>query len=245
MASCAHVPRPKMSGLRPLRSDGLVPRRVWPARPILGTWARLGSRWARLPHAGLAGECALCAFFLCKSCFVRDIDLHRPMAWFPGACVLRALSWAHGRVWGAAGRGCHTPAWPGSARFARSSYVNRALFGISTDDEAQRCRTRLARAKAPERQASTAQLACVSGCPWPGRRDRALGAAATAASARLLQLGAPQQKALRLGVRSSLPSRINLARPAQAIGQAPLTASHSTADWVHSHRTVTLCEHNI
>ena len=33
---------------------------------------------------------------------------------------------------GAAGRGCHTPAWLGSARFARSSYVNRALFGIST-----------------------------------------------------------------------------------------------------------------
>jgi hypothetical protein len=33
--------------------------------------------------------------------------------------------------------------------------------------------------------------------------------------------------------------------PAQATGQPPLTASHSTADWVHSHRTVTLCEHNI
>ena len=62
---------------------------------------------------------------------------------------------------------------------------------------------------------------------------------------RLLQLGALQQRALRLGVRSSLPSRMNLARPAQATGQAPLTASHSTADWVHSHRTVTLCEHNI
>ena len=174
-------------------------------------------------------------------------DLCGPMAWFPGAYGLRALSWAHGRVWGAAGRGCHIPASPGSARFARSSYVNRALFGISTADEAQRCRTRVARAKASKWQASTAQLACASGCPWPGRRDRALGAAATAASARLLQLGAPQQKALRLGVRSSLPSRINLARPAQAIGQAPLTASHSTADWVHSHshRTVTLCEHNI
>ena len=59
-------------------------------------------------------------------------DLRRPMAWFPGAYALRALSWAHGRVWGAAGRGCHIPASPGSARFARSSYVNRALFGIST-----------------------------------------------------------------------------------------------------------------
>ena len=82
-------------------------------------------------------------------------------------------------------------------------------------------------------------------CQWlPGRRDslRALGAAA-----KLLQLGTRQQKALRLGVRSSLPSRLSLARPAQATGQAPLTASHSTADWVHSHRTVTvtLCEHNI
>jgi hypothetical protein len=62
----------------------------------------------------------------------QDSDLHRPMAWFPGAYVLRALSWAHVRVWGAAWRGCHTPAWPGSAHFARSSYVNRALFGTST-----------------------------------------------------------------------------------------------------------------
>jgi hypothetical protein len=182
----------------------------------MGTWARPGSRWARLPHAGFAGECALCAFFLCKSCFIRDIDLRRPMAWFPGAYDLRTLSWAHVRVWGAAGRGCHTPASPGSARFARSSYVNRALFGISTADEAQRCRTRVPRAKAPKWQASTAQLTCASGCPWPGRRDRALGAAA-----RLLQLGARQEKALRLGVRSSLPSRMNLARPAQATGQAP------------------------
>jgi len=114
-------------------------------------------------------------------------DLHRPVAWFPGAYVLRALSWAHVSVWGAAGRGCHTPAWPGSARFARSSYVNRALFGISTADEAQRCRTRAARAKAPKWQASTAQLTCASGCPWPGRRDRALGAAATS---EILQLDA-------------------------------------------------------
>ena len=59
-------------------------------------------------------------------------DLCGPMAWYPGAYDLRALSWAHGRVWGAAGRGCHTPAWPGSAHFVRSSYVNRALFGMST-----------------------------------------------------------------------------------------------------------------
>jgi hypothetical protein len=46
--------------------DGLVPRRIRPAQPIMGTCARLGSRWRRLPHAGLAGECALCAFLLCK-----------------------------------------------------------------------------------------------------------------------------------------------------------------------------------
>ncbi len=32
---------------------------------------------------------------------IRDIDLHRPMAWFPGAYDLRALLWAHVRVWGA------------------------------------------------------------------------------------------------------------------------------------------------
>jgi hypothetical protein len=121
-----------MSGLRPPPTDGLVPRRVCPARPVLGTCARLGSRWARLPHAGLAGDCALCVVFLCKSCFIRDIDLCGPMAWFPGAYVLRALSWAHVRVWGAAGRGYPTPASPGNAHFAHSSYVNRALFGIST-----------------------------------------------------------------------------------------------------------------
>jgi hypothetical protein len=121
-----------MSGQRPPPTDGLVPRRVCPARPVLGTCARLGSRWARLPHAGFAGECALCVFSLCKSCFIRDIDLCRPMAWFPGAYVLRALSWAHVRVWGAAGRGCHTPASPGSAHFVCFPYVNRALFGIST-----------------------------------------------------------------------------------------------------------------
>ena len=51
----------------------------------MGTCARPGSRWARLPHTGLAGECALCAFLRCKSCLIRDSDLHRPMAWFPGA----------------------------------------------------------------------------------------------------------------------------------------------------------------
>ncbi len=62
----------------------------------------------------------------------QDSDLRRPMAWFPGAYALRALSWEHVRVWGAAGRGCHTPASPGSAHFVCFPYVNRALFGIST-----------------------------------------------------------------------------------------------------------------
>ena len=62
----------------------------------------------------------------------QDSDLRRLIAWLPGAYDLRSLSWAHVRVWGAAGRGCHTPAWPGNARFARSSYVNRALLRIST-----------------------------------------------------------------------------------------------------------------
>ena len=73
---------------------------------------------------------ALCAHVPRPKC--QDNDLHRPMARFPGAYVLRALSWAHVRVWGAAGRGCHTPASPGSAHFVRSCYVNRALLGIST-----------------------------------------------------------------------------------------------------------------
>jgi len=71
-----------------------------------------------------------CHALKCQVC-----DLHRPMAWFPGAPVLRALSWVHVRVWGAARRGCHTPVWPGSAHFVRSSYVNRDLFGISTSTD--------------------------------------------------------------------------------------------------------------
>ena len=121
-----------MSGQRPPPTDGLVPRRVCPARPILGTCARLGSRWARLPHAGLAGECALCAFFLCKSCFIRDIDLCGPMASLLALHALRTVCGATRRVWRAAGRGYHTPAWPGSAHFVCFPYVNRALFGTAT-----------------------------------------------------------------------------------------------------------------
>ncbi len=92
-------------------------------------------------------------------------DLRRPMAWFPGAHVLRALSWAHVRVWGAAGRGCHTPVWPGSAHFVRSSYVNRALFGISTS--------------ADRWPGSQARMSCA---PYPGHMCASggpLGAAAT------------------------------------------------------------------
>ena len=59
-------------------------------------------------------------------------DRSSPGSQFPGASDLRALPWAYVRVRGAAGRGCHLPAWLGRARFARSSYVNRALFGIWT-----------------------------------------------------------------------------------------------------------------
>ena len=78
----------------------------------------------------------------------QDSDLRRPMAaWLPGAYDLRALSWAHVRVWGAAGRGWHTPDWLGIARCARSSYVNRALFGISTS--ADRWRPRWPRRSMP------------------------------------------------------------------------------------------------
>ena len=73
----------------------------------MDTCARPGSRWARLPHAGLAGNRPLCAFLLCKSCFIRDIDLCGPTACFPGAYALSALSWAHLCVGGVAG-GCNT-----------------------------------------------------------------------------------------------------------------------------------------
>jgi hypothetical protein len=158
-----------MSGQRPLRTDGLVPRRVCPARPVLGTCARLGSRWARLPHAGFAGECALCVFSLCKSCFIRDIDLCGPMAWFPGAYIPRALCWAHVRVWGAAGRGCHTPAWPGIAHFVWFSYVNRALFGISTSaDRWPGSQARMTCAPCPGHM-------CASGEPLDAAAARRLG----------------------------------------------------------------------
>ncbi len=109
-----------MSGQRLPPTDGLLPRRVYRACPIMGTWERLGSRWARLPHAGFAGECALGVFSLCKSCFqviqVRDIDLCGPMACFPGAYILRALPWTHVRVWdplGAAATRRFTGKWPG------------------------------------------------------------------------------------------------------------------------------------
>jgi hypothetical protein len=95
----------------------------------------------------------------------QDSDLHRPMAWFPGAYILRALSWAHVCVWGAAGRACHTPAWPGIAHFVCVSYVNRALFGISTS--------------ADRRPASQARMPCA---PCPGHMcasGEPLGAATT------------------------------------------------------------------
>ncbi len=101
-----------------------------------------------------------CHALKCQGC-----DLHRPMAWFPGAYALRDLSWAHGRVWGAAGRGCHTPASPGSARFARSSYVNRALFGISTSTDRW--------------HGSQARMTCEPYLGHMGASGEPLGAAAT------------------------------------------------------------------
>ena len=74
----------------------------------MGICARPGSRWARLPLTGLAGEGALCALLLCKSCFIRDIDRCGPMAALLEVHALRALSWAYMRIWGSAGS-CHTP----------------------------------------------------------------------------------------------------------------------------------------
>ena len=102
----------------------------------------------------------------CHALQCQDSDLRRPMAaWFPGAYDLRAQSWAHVRVWRAAGRGWHTPAWLGIARFARSSYVNRAIFGISTSTDRW--------------PGSQARMPCAP-CPGPlGASGEPLGAAAT------------------------------------------------------------------
>ena len=63
----------------------------------------------QLPHAGLAGACALCAFFLCKSCFIRDSDLCGPMAALLALHALRAVCGATRRVLGIADSGRHTP----------------------------------------------------------------------------------------------------------------------------------------
>ena len=45
-----------------------------------------------------------------------DSDLHRPVAWFPGAYDLRGLSWAHGRVWGLGAAGQLAAITPGASR---------------------------------------------------------------------------------------------------------------------------------
>jgi hypothetical protein len=108
-------------------------------------------RWHRA-HTCHALKCQVC-------------DLCGPIASFPGAYDLRTISWPHGRVWGAAGRGCHSPASPGSAHFVRSSYVNRALFGISTFTDRW--------------HGSQARMTCA---PYPGHMGASgepLGAAAT------------------------------------------------------------------
>ena len=101
-------------------------QKQYPVRP----WYELAAR-AKSRAQSLLFPVASCAHVPPPK--FQDSDLRRPIAaWFPGASGLRALSWAHVRVRGAAERGCHTPAWLGIARFARSSYVNRALFGISS-----------------------------------------------------------------------------------------------------------------
>ena len=75
MASCAHVPPPKFQDSDLRRPMAWFPG-AYDLRALSWAYVRVwGSRWARLPHAGFAGECALCAFLLCKSCFTRDIDL--------------------------------------------------------------------------------------------------------------------------------------------------------------------------
>ena len=69
--------------------------------------------------------------------------------------------------WGAAGRGCHTPTRPGSARFAakfaRSSYVHRASFGISTSAVACGSLASVARPACPSIMGTCVHL----GGRWP------------------------------------------------------------------------------
>ena len=132
MASCAHVPRPKCQD-----SDLHRPMACFP-----GAYALRALSWAHVRVWGAAGRgCHTPAspgsahffgFLLCKSCFIRDIDLCGPMASLLALHALRAVCGATRRVWRATGRGYRTPAWPGNAHFAHSSYVNRALFGTAT-----------------------------------------------------------------------------------------------------------------
>jgi hypothetical protein len=63
----------------------------------------------QLPHAGLAGACALCVVFLCKSCFIRDSDLCGPMTALLALHALRAVCGATRRVLETADSGRHTP----------------------------------------------------------------------------------------------------------------------------------------
>ena len=129
---------------------------------------RSGSDTSSLPERRIACRFVLFRWHRAHTCHplkCQVCDLRRPMASFPGAYGLRTISWAHGRVWGAAGRGCHIPASPGSARFARSSYVNRALFGISTSTDRW--------------PGSQARMACASYHGHMGASGEPLGAAAT------------------------------------------------------------------
>jgi hypothetical protein len=107
--------RPSVAPTAHPKSKSLSHRRDVPARR---------SHW----HTTDAG--VLCAFLLCKSCFtIRDIDLHRPIARFPGANDLCALSWAHVRVWGAAGS-CHTPPQRSISRIKHDLHRRNALCAV-------------------------------------------------------------------------------------------------------------------
>ena len=132
------------SSIRSDNGTGSLPEQRIACRFVLFRWHRA--------HTCHPLKCQVC-------------DLRRPMAWFPGAYGLRTISWAHGHVWGAAGRGCHIPAWLGIARFARSSYVNRALFGISTS--------------ADRWPGSQARMTCAPYHGHMGASGEPLGAAAT------------------------------------------------------------------
>ena len=108
MASCAQAPPPKCQD-----SDVRRPMACFPGAYVLCalSWAhvRVWEATGRGCDTGFAGECALCAFFLCKSCFIWDIDLCGPMASLLALHVLRAVCGATRRVLETTDSGRHTP----------------------------------------------------------------------------------------------------------------------------------------